>query len=90
MKYLKDIKMDELKINELVDYADMKDVDLEKEILNILSTGIDSLYKKLVPKDRQLLIEKKIAKQNQARKSKTDAKTNLNFKSSYEKPIANN
>ena len=59
MKYLKDLDLDSLEINELKDYAYMKNIDLEKEIATILNNGVKNLYKKIVPKDRQALIEAK-------------------------------
>lgn len=75
MKYLKDIEMDTLEINELQDYADMKEIDLDKEINDILNTGVRNLYKKLVPRDRQALIERKLEKTKKVTKPKDEKKT---------------
>lgn len=74
MKYLKDLEMDTLEINELQDYADMKEVDLDKEINDILNTGVRNLYKKLVPKERQALIERKISKTKKPTPKKEEKK----------------
>ena len=73
MKYLKDLNFEQLKLNELEDYAELKGVDIEKEIKTLLEDGVNALYKKLVPKDRQALIDMKIKKEklSKAAKAKT-------------------
>lgn len=71
MKYLKDLNFEQLKLNELEDYAELKGVDIEKEIKTLLEDGVNALYKKLVPKDRQALIDMKIKKEKLSKASKT-------------------
>lgn len=70
MKYLKDLNLEPLKINELEDYADLKGINLEQELKEILINGVENLYKKIVPKDRQSLIEHKLTKQKKSESPK--------------------
>lgn len=71
MKYLKDLNIEQLKLNELEDYAELKGVDIEKEIKTLLEDGVNALYKKLVPKERQALIDMKIKKEKLSKESKS-------------------
>jgi hypothetical protein len=70
MKYLKDLNFEQLKLNELEDYAELKGVDIEKELMDLLREGANNLYKKLVPKERQVLIDMKLKKEKEKQERK--------------------
>lgn len=69
MKFLKDLDIDQLKINSLLDYAEMKGINLEQELKNSLEQEVEKLYKKYVPKDVQALTDYKIKKANKAKQT---------------------
>lgn len=74
MKFLKDLDIEQLKIDSLVDCTKMKKINLEEELKNIMEQEVEKLYKKYVPKDVRDVNDFKLQESSKEKLSKPSPK----------------